>query len=127
MRFQSPLVAEFFQDANEETVGAETIVSDDASQVLVAASMRSQEDERLSVNHLEDVSSTVSISVMMVDTLSELFDKVAILDADQHLKVLSDMFSAPRLAWTYPHLSLVPRLSYLFQRKREKRASKSRV
>ena len=30
---------------------------------------------------------------MTVDTLSELFDKVAILEADQHLQALSDMFS----------------------------------
>lgn len=94
MRFQSPLVAEkFFQDANEETVGAETTVSDGASQVLVAASVRSQDDERSSVNDLEDVSSTASINVITVDTLSELFNKVAILDADEHLQTLSDMFS----------------------------------
>ena len=94
VRFQSPLLAEqFFQDANEETVGAETVVSDGASQVLVTASVRSQEDERTSVNDVEDVSSTASINVLTVDTLSELFDKVAILDADQHLQALSDMFS----------------------------------
>ena len=40
------------------------------------------------------MSSTASINVVTVDTLSELFDEVAILEEDQHLQALSDMFSA---------------------------------
>ena len=91
VRFRSPLVAEkFFQGGDENTVGAETVVSGGASRVLVAPSVSSQGEERSSV---EDVSSTASINVMTVDTLSELFDKVAILETDQHLQALSDMFS----------------------------------
>ena len=107
MRFRSPLVAEkFFHgvdesrdgvdenldtvDENRDTVGAETVVSGGASRVLVAPSVCSHEEERSSV---EDVSSTASINVVTVDTLSELFDKVAIMEEDQHLQALSDMFS----------------------------------
>ena len=41
----------------------------------------------------EDTWSTVSVNVVTVDTLSELLDKVALLDADQHLQALSEMFS----------------------------------
>ena len=87
VRFQSPLIAEkFFQGANEEAIRAETDTSSGASQVPA-------EDGRSSVGNVEDVSSTASIDVITVDTLSELFDKVAILDADQRLQALSEMFS----------------------------------
>ena len=42
MRFRSPLVAEkFFQGGDENTVGAETVVSGGASCVLVAPSVSS--------------------------------------------------------------------------------------
>lgn len=47
-------------------------VSSGTFQVVVAASVRYQEDERSSVGNVEDESSTASIDVITVDTLSEL-------------------------------------------------------
>ena len=41
----------------------------------------------------KDAWSTASVDVVTVDTLSELLGKVALLDADQHLQALSEMFS----------------------------------